>query len=153
MNVTREQIYGALFARLQALGPTSQGGNGTAVTVSRRLRHWRDLRPEQQPAIYMVQRHERPSEARGRVAYWELHVDLYVYAHAGADPTAVPATLLNAIFDQLEAALAPDPVSGAQTLGGLVSHCWIDPAGIETDEGALGEQAVAIVPVGIRATI
>ena len=33
-----------------------------------------------------------------------------------------------------------------QTLGGLVSDCWISGK-IETDEGALGGQAVAIIPI------
>jgi hypothetical protein len=153
VNATREQIYAALFAKLQGLGPVSQGGSGAVATVSRRLLHWRDVRPEQQPAIYMVQRREKPNEARGRTAYWDMLVDLYVYAHAGVDPTASPAPAVNAILDAIEAQLAPEPATGAQTLGGLVSHCWIDPAGIETDEGALGEQAVAIVPIGIRATV
>ena len=66
-------------------------------------------------------------------------------------PTARDARLvmvLNPLLDAVEAALAPDPVGHVQTLGGLVSHCWI--AGrIQTDEGVPGGQAVAIVPVEI----
>jgi hypothetical protein len=34
------------------------------------------------------------------------------------------------------------------TLGGLVNYCRIE-GDIETDEGLLGEQAVAIIPVSI----
>jgi hypothetical protein len=62
--------------------------------------------------------------------------------------------VLNPLLDAIAAALAPtgaDLVAGAQTLGGLVKHCWISGA-IETDEGALGGQAVAIVPVEILVT-
>ena len=59
--------------------------------------------------------------------------------------------MLNPLLDAVVAALAPggaDLAVNAQTLGGLVSHCWL--AGkIETDEGALGGQAVAILPVEI----
>lgn len=78
---------------------------------------------------------------------WTLTADLFVYVQAPDDATA-PATVINPLLDAIEAALAPDPVDNLQTLGGLVAHCWI--AGkIETDEGVLGGQAVAIVPIEI----
>ena len=74
-------------------------------------------------------------------------VDFYVYGQAPDELTA-PATVLNPLLDAIEAALAPPASSNVQTLGGLVCHAWI--AGkIETDEGALGGQAVAIVPIEI----
>lgn len=141
MMVPRETVYAGLFARLAAIPGL--------VTASRRLRHWSDTPAALQPALFMVQRHERPQQVRGAPSAWTLLVDLYLYAHAGGDPNAAPAQALNALIDGIEAALAPEPASGVQTLGGLVSHCWIDPAGIETDEGALGEQAVAILPVAV----
>jgi hypothetical protein len=41
--------------------------------------------------------------------------------------TSVPgATIINPILDGIEAALAPNIVTGTQTLGGLVSHAWIE---------------------------
>jgi hypothetical protein len=139
--VNREAIYAALFARIAALPGL--------VTAGRRLKHWHDVPPSLQPALFMVQKRERPSQQRGLPTTWVLAVDLYLYSHGGADPNAVPAQALNALLDGLEAALAPDPASGLQTLGGLVDHAWIDPGGIETDEGVLGDQAVAIVPIQI----
>lgn len=148
MTLGRETIYGALFARLQTLAP-APAGNGAVVTLSRRLKHWADTPPLMQPAIFQVQKREMPSQAPGRPPAWTLTVDLYLYVHAGADPTASPATALNAVLDQIDALLSPD-VSGRQTLGGVVTHAWIDRAGIETDEGALGAQAVAIVPVTLE---
>jgi hypothetical protein len=53
-------------------------------------------------------------------------------------------------LDALEAALAPSPVTGIQTLGlpGMVRHVTISGK-VETDEGVLGDQAVAIVPIEI----
>ncbi|HXP74621.1 MAG TPA: hypothetical protein VN823_10790 [Stellaceae bacterium] len=55
---------------------------------------------------------------------------------------------MNPLLDAIETALAPDLVTNVQSLGGLVAHCWI--AGkVETDEGVLGGQAVAIVPIEI----
>ena len=135
--MTREPIYAALFALIQSAAPF--------VTTSRRLRHWSDVAAAEQPALFMIQKSETAEERRPLPIKWRARVDLYLYAQAGGELTA-PASVVNPLLDALEAALAPDPVSHVQTLGGLVQHCWI--AGkIETDEGVLGGQTVAIVPI------
>ena len=79
---------------------------------------------------------------------WRAAVDLYLYAQA-PDEITPPATVLNPLLDAVEAALAPDPVGRrAEASAACVSHCWI--AGkILTDEGVLGGQAVAIMPIEI----
>ena len=80
---------------------------------------------------------------------WTLAVELHVYAHA-SDPYVAPATVLNPLIDGVEAALAPLPATGVQNLGlpAMVQHAYI--AGkIETAEGVLRDQAVAIIPVEI----
>jgi hypothetical protein len=135
----REPIYAALF--------TLVAGAASFVTISRRLRHWSDIGAAEQPALFMIQKSENAEERRPLPVKWRASVDLYLYAQAPDELTS-PATVLNPLLDAVEAALAPDPVGHVQTLGGLVSHCWI--AGrIQTDEGVLGGQAVAIVPVEI----
>jgi hypothetical protein len=135
----REPIYAALF--------TLVAGAASFVTISRRLRHWSDIGAAEQPALFMIQKSENAEERRPLPVKWRASVDLYLYAQA-PDELTPPATVLNPLLDAVEAALAPDPVGHVQTLGGLVSHCWI--AGrIQTDEGVLGGQAVAIVPVEI----
>ena len=135
----REPIYAALFALV--------GGAASFVTISRRVRHWSDVGAAEQPALFMIQKSENAEERRPLPVKWRASVDLYLYAQA-PDELTPPATVLNPLLDALEAALAPDPVSHVQSLGGLVAHCWI--AGrIQTDEGVLGGQAVAIVPVEI----
>ena len=137
--MTREAIYEALFARL-----TAAAGFATA---SRRLRHWSDVGPAEQPALFQVQKSETARRDAGLPPRWTLAVDLFVYAQAPDDVTAA-TTVINPLLDAIEAALAPDPVTNVQSLGGLVAHCWI--AGkVETDEGVLGGQAVAIVPIEI----
>ena len=137
--MTREPIYAALFALV--------AGAANFVTVGRRLRHWSDVGAAEQPALFMIQKSENAEERRPLPVKWRASVDLYLYAQAPDELTA-PATVLNPLLDAVEAALAPDPASHVQNLGGLVSHCWI--AGrIQTDEGVLGGQAVAIVPVEI----
>ena len=80
---------------------------------------------------------------------WTLYADFYVYVHS-SDPYLAPATLLNPLLDALEAALAPSPATGVQHLGlpTMVQHAYI--AGkVETDEGVLGDQAIAILPIEI----
>src|SRR5690348_2001477 len=135
--MTREPIYSALFALLSAAA--------SFATSSRRLRHWSDVGSAEQPALFVVQKSETAERKAGLPAKWRAAVDVYVYVHAPDDETA-PSTVLNPLLDAIEAALAPQ--GSVQTLGGLAAHAWI--AGkIETDEGVLGGQAVAIVPVEI----
>jgi hypothetical protein len=137
--MNREPIYAALFALVQ--------GAASFVTISRRLRHWSDVAAAEQPALFQIQKSETAEERRPLPVKWRARVDLYLYAHSPDELTA-PATVINPLLDALETALAPDPVSHVQTLGGLVQHCWI-AGGIQTDEGVLGGQSVAIVPIEI----
>ena len=140
--IEREPIYAALFIRAATAA--------NFVTTARRLRHWSELTPAEQPALFMRQRSETAAvPVLGAPPVWTLVVELYVYAHE-SDPRAAPAMVLNPLLDAVEAALAPPPATGLQDLGlpAMVQHAMI--AGkIDTDEGALGDQAIAIIPVEI----
>jgi hypothetical protein len=140
--IARESIYAALFARIATAAPFA--------TAARRLRHWSDVAPAEQPALFMRQKAEKAAGSeRGTPTVWRLAVELYVYAHAG-DPYVSPAAVLNPLVDAVEAALAPLAATGIQDLGlpDMVKHACI--AGkIETTEGVLRDQAVAIIPVEI----
>ena len=140
--IAREPIYAALFDLV--------AGAAGFATAERRLRHWSDVAPAEQPALFMAQKSEAAAiKALGAPAVWTLNVELYLYAHS-SDPRLSPATGLNPLIDAVEAALAPSPATGRQNLGlpAMVQHAAI--AGkIDTDEGALGDQAIAIVPVEI----
>lgn len=140
--ISREPIYAALFALAAAAAEF--------VTVGRRLRHWSDVAPAEQPALFMSQKSEAAAiPALGAPTVWTLTVDLYVYVHS-SDPYLAPATMLNPLIDAVEMALAPSPTTGLQDLGlpAMVQHAYI-AGDIATDEGVLGDQAVAIVPVKI----
>jgi hypothetical protein len=140
--IAREPIYAALFARV--------AGAANFVTAGRRLRHWSGLTPAEQPALFMRQKTEIAKvTALGAPTVWTLLVDLYLYAHT-SNPYTAPATVLNPLVDAVEAALAPPAATGVQDLGlpALVQHACIIGK-IETDEGALRDQAVAIIPVEI----
>jgi hypothetical protein len=140
--IVREAIYGALW--------TLGTGAGSFASTNRRLRHWADVAPAEQPALFMSEKGGHATiKALGAPIVWTLYADFYIYIHS-SDPYAAPATVLNPLLDALELALAPSPVTGIQNLGlpAMVQHAFI--AGkIETDEGVLGDQAIAIVPVEI----
>jgi len=140
--IAREPIYAALF-ELAA-------GAAGFVTAERRLRHWSDVAPAEQPALFMTQKSETAAvKAFGAPLVWTLTVELYLYAHS-SDPRLSPATVLNPLIDAVEAALAPAATTGLQDLGlaAMVQHAMI--AGkIETEEGVLGDQAIAIIPIEI----
>lgn len=140
--INREPIYAALFGLIESAADFA--------VVDRRLRHWSDVSPPEQPALFMAQKTELASvKTLGAPTVWTLSVDLYVYAHS-SDPYLAPATVLNPLLDAVEAALAPSATTGLQDLNlpATVQHAYISGK-IETDEGVLGDQAVAIVPVEI----
>jgi hypothetical protein len=140
--IAREPIYAALFDLV--------AGAAGFVTAERRLRHWSDVAPAEQPALFMTQKSETAAvKALGAPLVWILTVELYLYAHS-SDPRLSPATVLNPLIDAVEAALAPAPTTGLEDLGlaAMVQHAMI--AGkIETEEGVLGDQAIAIIPIEI----
>jgi len=139
-SVSREAVYAALFAKVSGIAGLN--------LASRRLQHWTDVRTANQPALFQVQRTEEVTALPGLPARLVLQAAFYLYVATGNDTTEVPATQLNSFTDAITTALAPDPSTGLQTLGGLVTHCRISGK-IETDEGTLGTQAVAIIPVEI----
>lgn len=141
--INREAIYSALFAKLQ--------GVAGFVTVSRRLRMWADVSPAEQPALFQAQRRESIATTPGLNKVITMEVDVYLYAHTGGDRTKSPSETINPLLDAVLAALAPDPITNKQRLGGLVEHCWVEGS-VETDEGLLGDQGVAILPVIIKVT-
>lgn len=134
----REPIYKALFDRINEI-------NGIS-TCSRILQHWDDVSPNMQPALFLAQDSQGVGQVTGFPSKYVLGAKLWIYTHRDTNGE-VPATQINNILDAVDAALAPDPQTlNKQTLGGLVEHCWIDGS-IDTDEGLLGNQAVAIVPI------
>jgi hypothetical protein len=139
--MNRETIYAALYTKLSAAAGFT--------TTSRRLKHWADVPPTDQPALFVSQRAETNNPMPpGLPPRYTFHVDVYLYANTGADSGVPPATILNPLLDAVHAALAPNYNTGKQNLGGLVEHCWIE-GDTQTDEGTLGSQGVFIIPVSI----
>lgn len=139
--MNREAIYQALFVKLQA--PAS------FKTASRRLKHWSDVAPADQPALFLTQRTETATATPGLNPVWLLNVDVYIYAHTNGDSAIAPSSILNPLIDAIVTALPFEVVSNKQTLGGLVQHCWIEGQ-VQTDEGSLGDQGVVIIPIVLK---
>ena len=138
----REQIMSALVTLVE--------GSAGFVSVERRLRHWGKVAG--QPAAFVLETGNQYQQHGGSFPpIRELEAEIVIYA--STDPQAPPGTTLNALLDAVEQALMPPP-GQAQTLGGLVAHCWIggddgQKARIEIFEGHLGEQAAAVIPIRI----
>ena len=140
--INRESIHAALFALLSA--------SASFVTTSRRLQHWSDVPSEQQPALFLTETGQTATTVKGQPTVWTLQCDVYLYLQTTPDQS--PGQMMNPYLDAIETALLPgNAMETNQTLGGLVSHCWIEGQ-IQTDEGLLGSQAVAIIPIKILAS-
>lgn len=136
--MNREAIYSALFKLLANI----DGIN----TADRILAHWDDVSPNMQPALFMTCVSQKAEQVTGFPTKYSLEAKVWLYTHRDT-AGEIPSTAINQILDALDAALKPPAgPSFKQTLGGLVEHCWIDGE-IQTDEGTLGNQAVAIVPI------
>jgi hypothetical protein len=142
--IIREAIYSRLWEIVSS--------SARFTTTSRRLRHWSDTSPAEQPALFMSQTRARAETRQGAVnlpVVWILEAQFFVYVHS-SDPYMAPAVLLNPLIDAVELALAPDIGTGLQQLGlgEMVWHCRINGM-VETSEGVLGDQELAIIPVEI----
>lgn len=141
--MNREAVYSALWAKLESLDGF--------VTKSRKLLHWNDVGRFEQPALFMAQGNMQALTVSGQETKWLLHADLYLYVRTGGEP---PAPVINPLIDAVcNAVNEIHPITGRAALfvdGVDVEYCRVEGV-IDTDEGTLGEQAVAVIPVVICA--
>ena len=140
MASSREAIISALFQLALTAAPFNTSGQ--------RLQLWSKVASFPALFVQSTGTHTPPREVRGLPPKRTILAEIWVYTDVGKDPNANPESALNDIIDAVEAELAPSPVSGVQTLGGLVSHCWIEGE-IEQFPGVLDGIAKAIIPVKI----
>lgn len=135
-----EAIYAALFA-------LAQNQITGVVTYDRTLRMWSDVAPAEQPALFQVEQDYTVDQEYALPPRWTLHAEWYLYCYGNKQDQS-PGAQLNTLLTQVVAAVPPKDFTQIQTLGGLAFRCWINGK-IETDEGVLGQQRVAIVPIEI----
>lgn len=134
--MTREPIYQALFDLLSTASVFNR--------ASRKLPHWECMSSGDQPALFVVQKHESPVQQTNFPPVWRLTVDVYLYARS-SDENVPPSSILNPLIDAVCNVLRYKHGEN-QTLCGLVDYARI-AGSIETDEGLLGDQSVVIIPV------
>lgn len=134
--------FEAIFAALFALAQNHIVG---VKTYSRTWKSWADVTATEQPALFQVERDYDVSQNWGVPPRYTLHADWIVYVNGNA-ADQLPSTQLNTLLNQIFTVIPPSDSTQIQTLGGLVKRCWINGK-IETDEGVLGQQRVAIVPI------
>lgn len=139
--MNREAILTAFFNLVASAAPFA--------SASRRMKLWNSVAAADRPALFIAERGDtyvRASEAVPETI--TIEADIYIYIDAGQDADVIPASTLNTLIDAIDAALAPGPLLGRQTLGGLVSHCWIEGK-ILKDAGDLDGDGIAVIPVKI----
>lgn len=137
----REVAYTALFNKLKTIPGIT--------TCTRKLKHWQDVPPEEQPALYMAHDGEVRSPVRGLPDRIVLEGFLYLYVNSQGEEVG---PIINPLLDAIDGAFAPaNDGDHAQTLGGIVHHCWIEGQ-TQIFEGNLGTEAVAVIPFKILVT-
>lgn len=117
---SREAIYNGLLTYLEkAIG---------FQTISRSPIPSSDLANAAMPALEQLPSSEDAAQKQLNLGpIWKIKQSLMVYVAVPAgpanDPASIGDTILNNLLDAIEAALAPNPTTGYQTLGGLVVSC------------------------------
>ena len=149
MNVSRESIAQALLALLQGVNAniTLSAAKFAPGSIARKGAVWSKTPPANQPAMYLIQVSEQASQVAAiALTRWTLDFTLEIYATADASSAAVPDTLINGILDGIDLTLQPKPPYERQTLGGIVTNCWIDGE-IIIGTGQIDTQLMMLVPV------
>lgn len=129
------------------------------TTIERRLRHWTGVSPAEQPYLGMSEKGGEGRTERGMSnapVVWTLNYDFYLYVHT-SDFTVSPAIELNQLVTAIDRAFSPEfapdgSITGFNTLGLTGMVIWARIMGrLQTDEGVLDDQAIAILPVEVLA--
>jgi len=149
MLATRE----AIFAALDALVYGATTSVLPILTHSRVAQDFANVSPENQPALFMNTTGKQIyNQTKGVQPLIDpLPAIFLLYVNNASDPLGIlPATMLGNAADAIQNALAPEPASEFQTLGGLVSHAWIES--IEVVEGLpqMQTQSIAIITINME---
>ena len=137
--MNREAIISALFAKLSAIADFK--------TKGRRVEYWTQV--ADQPAIFLHHIGDNYVHApTGIPSKVEMECQIWIYDNSGTSADAVPETNIHTLIEAVEAALVRPPGFQAQTLGGLVTHCWLDGR-IDIHPGDAGSQAIAVMTLKI----
>lgn len=145
-----ESVMEALFELALATNTTST----PFKIMSRRMRHFNDVTPDEIPGFFQFQAPGRNTEGGVRglpVHRLKVYWICYLPGSQGLDDVVSP--MMNQYYDALSNALltnyprGPNGIS-RNTLGGLVTNCYEDGQGIN-DEGLLTTPSLIVIPITI----
>lgn len=159
MAANREACFAALATRLTGLPGV--------VTFSRTFLGWDDESAVEKPAVFLTKGGESARSAADGVLVWRLEATVIVTVRVReADPAVAPSTILNEIITAVEERLERQPLEGpavgarfmenpdrsaGTSLGGVCRECKIEGE-IVTDEGGLGLDGIAVIPIAMYTT-
>lgn len=149
--MTREQVMSALwglFTPMVVPPNITPTPSQPFAYASRRFQLWTDIPAANKPALFMTE----PDEQDDRIDLSEpnsqtLHAFLWIYIDS-SDRSQVPIIAMNNLIDTVRAALAPNPLSGVQNLGGLITDVSVVGKTMK-DPGDLDNNGVAKIPLRI----
>lgn len=140
-----EAIMQALFALAQSTNTVETPYR----VMSRRMRHFNDVTPDEIPAFFQFQSPVRMTSGGVRgLPKDEIGVSWFVYLPMSQGINDVVSPALNNYYDALSNVLLTPFGGMPQTLGGLVTNCYKDGAGL-TDEGLLDTPSLIQIPIKI----
>lgn len=148
--VTRQQVMEAILTLLQnATFSTPVGTATTWTTLSRKLRLWGTVAPEEQPAAFLVTHRETDEYTGLGLSRRRLELGVWCYVRADGDDT-IGSEFLDTMLEAIENVLIPDnPSDNTLTLGRLVYWCRIEGRVLK-DPGDIDGQAMMIVPIVVE---
>ncbi len=148
MNSAREDISVALFnllannAQLKSL----------CKTITRKVKIWSQTNEGERPFLTLFKggpgTEEITQNALGLNIY-RIRFNLWLYVTADPSGASSGETVLNAILDAVDAAIQSVPPGQAQTLGGLVTKCYLE-AGTEWAREFEDENIVAFSRIAVE---
>ena len=140
---TREAVAVALFTALQK-----------ATGITNAVRYARDstaLNAADLPTMEVLSKDEDALESGiGTPIRWTVNYYAFLFVST-ADPGVLAETQINTLLDAIETALKPSPVTGKQTLSGVVFHCRIKGK-VTKDPAFTSGIGAAAIPIEITIT-
>lgn len=148
MNVSRKSVNQALFNLLINAPLPAPWVFGT---TGRRLIHFSKLPQGNQPALFLVEGHEQVAQPKAYgMSVYKLSFDIVIYFRVDASPApdVVPSDELDDLLDGIDSVL--NPKGAPQTLGGLVTNCWIDGTVLRFEGlDGVATQGLVVIPVSV----
>jgi hypothetical protein len=152
MNVPRETIANVLTSLLRGINAHVALGAARfpAGNINRKGGTWSKQSPVSAPTMFIIHVGERATQASTiGLTKWIVDFYLEIFAPTDESSSAIADTLVNAILDAIDATLQSVPPGERQTLGGIVTNCWIE-GDIIIGTAQLTNQLMMLVPVRVQ---